>query len=101
METKKVPVRLENGSIVRFEISQSGRQEVGFNAFSFEEIASTLEGISSSLKASIAKAKPQKASIKFGMEIGIEAGKITSAIVQGTSKANLEVTLEWEEPESN
>lgn len=98
METKKIPVTLENGSIIKFEVSQAGRQDVGFQTFSFDEIADVLEGISNSLKKSVEKAKPQKASVKFGLEVGIEAGKLMAAIVQGTSKANLEVTLEWEYP---
>lgn len=77
---------------------QAGRQDVGFKTFSFDEITDILEGISNSLKISIEKARPQKASVKFGIEVGVEAGKLTAAIVQGTSKANLEVTLEWEHP---
>lgn len=96
METKKVDVILSNGSVVQVEVLQAGRQDVSFKAFSFDEITNVLEGISDSIKKSIEKTKPQKASIKFGIEIGLESGKLTAAIVQGTSKANLEVTLQWE-----
>jgi hypothetical protein len=40
--------------------------------------------------------KPTKASVKYGLEIGIEQGSLVAAIVRGTGKANLEISLEWE-----
>jgi hypothetical protein len=42
------------------------------------------------------KVKPKKATVKFGMEMAIEAGQLTAVIVKGSGKANLEITLEWE-----
>ena len=52
----------------------------------------------------IQKARPQKATVKFGMELAIvprtgyanESGQLTAVIVKGPGKANLEITLEWE-----
>ena len=43
----------------------------------------------------IQKAKPKKATVKFGMEIAIESGALTAVIAKGSGKANLEITLEW------
>jgi hypothetical protein len=36
-----------------------------------------------------------KLALNFGLEIAIESGKLTTLIVKGSSKANLEITLEW------
>lgn len=47
------------------------------------------------LSGVLQEVKPDKATIKFGLEIAIESGQITTLIVKGSSKANLEITLEW------
>lgn len=91
-ENEKVPVALGNDSVIYFEISQSGRQEVAFRDFSFDEIGSILEGVTTSLRQSIEKARPQKASVKFGLEVGIEAGKLTAAIVKGSTNTPDRIT---------
>lgn len=95
--TQQIPVKLPNGSIVRVEISGSGRQDVSLKTFNFEDIADILEGITCAIRDTVSKAKPQKATVKFGLEMGLESGQLTAAIVKGSGKANLEVTLEWNE----
>lgn len=97
METEKIPVKLPNGAVIKVEISDFGREDVAFNALPFDDIAPALEGITSAIKETLEKAKPKKASVKFGLEMSIESGNLTAAIVKGSGKANLEVTLEWGE----
>lgn len=92
----RIPVTLDNGAVAKFEVSQSGKQEVSLRSFSFSEISEVLEGVSESIKASVEKVKPQKVSVTFGIEVGIESGKLTAIIVKGASTANLEITLEWD-----
>ncbi|WP_017299623.1 CU044_2847 family protein [Nodosilinea nodulosa] len=94
--SEKISVSLPNGSTVKFEASGSGRKEVSFKSFSFQEIEDALLGITDAIKETIRKIEPQKASVKFGIEIGVESGNLTAIIVKGASKANLEITLEWE-----
>lgn len=98
MTTEKVPVELPNGAVINIEVSESGREDVAFGTFPFDDIATALEGITTALKDTLEKAKPQKASVKFGLEMSIESGKLTAAIVKGSGKANLEITLEWSNP---
>ncbi len=43
----------------------------------------------------VQEAKPDKASIKFGLEVTLESGKLTTLLVKGSGKGNLEITLEW------
>jgi hypothetical protein len=92
---ERIPVGLPNGAVVQFEVTQTGREDVAFDIKPFSQITSALEGIVEAVSESIQKAKPNKASVKFGMELGVEAGALTATIVKGTSKANLEITLEW------
>ncbi len=95
--TEKVPLKLPNGAVIGIEVSETGREDVSFNTFPFDDIAVALEGITIAIKDTLEKAKPQKASVKFGLEMSIESGKLTAAIVKGSGKANMEITLEWSE----
>ncbi|MEL7355478.1 MAG: CU044_2847 family protein [Cyanobacteria bacterium J06560_6] len=100
METKKIPVTLLDGTIIQFEVSQSGRQNVSFKSLAFDDVAKAIEGISESIHQSIVKVRPQKATVKFGIEVSVEAGKLAAAVVKGSGKANLEITLEWNNPKN-
>lgn len=95
--TEKIPVQLENGKVIKIEVSQTGQEDVGFDdePLSFKEVTDALEGIVNSLNNTIQKVNPDKASVKFGMKLAVEAGQLTAMIVKGSSKANLEITLEW------
>ena len=92
--SEKIPVSLPNGATIKFEASNFGREEVSFKDFSFQEVDDALLGITDAIRNTIQKVKPQKASVKFGVEIGVESGSLTAIIVKGASKANLEITLE-------
>jgi len=93
--TKTVPVELNDGTLIHVEVSHTGREDVAFDTKSFKQVTEVLEGISKTLSESLEKIQPNKATVKFGMEFSIESGQLTAIIVKGASKANLEVTLEW------
>lgn len=95
--TEKISVKLPNGATIKLEVSDFGKEDVASDVINFDDIAPALEGITSAIKGTIEKAKPKKASVKFGVETSIESGKLTAAIVKGSGKANLEITLEWGE----
>ena len=91
-----VPVQLPNGATVKFEVTQTGREDVSFDAKQFRPVADAIEGVVQMIATPIQKARPKKATVKFGMELAIESGQLTAVIVKGSGKANLEITLEWE-----
>ncbi len=91
-----VPVELPNGAIAKFEVTTTGREDVSFDAKQFQPVADAIEGVVQMVAAPLKKARPKKATVKFGMEMAIEAGQLTAVIVKGSGKANLEITLEWE-----
>lgn len=94
-----VPVQLSNRTRINIEVAQTGREDVAFDVKSFQGVTNAIEGIAEAITESLEKITPSKASVKFGLEIQIEQGSLVAAIVRGTGKANLEVTLEWEKPE--
>jgi hypothetical protein len=63
----------------------------------FQPVADAIEGVVQMIATPIQKVRPKKATVKFGMELAIESGQLTAVIVKGSGKANLEITLEWEE----
>lgn len=91
-----VPVQLPNGATVKFEVTQTGREDVSFDPKQFQPVADAIEGVVQMIATPIQKARPKKATVKFGMELAIESGQLTAVIVKGSGKANLEITLEWE-----
>jgi len=97
---QSVPVKLENSTTIYIEATSTGREDVAsdeklFDEKSLSQITEALEGISQTLAQSLQKIQPDKASVKFGLELAIESGNLTAVIVKGSSKANLEITLEW------
>ncbi len=91
-----VPIQLSNGAVIKVEVGETGREDVSIQDLSFDNITQAIEGVAESIQKSLAKVKPNKTTVKFGIEASIESGKLTAAIVKGASKANLEITLEWE-----
>ena len=91
-----VPVQLPNGAIVQVEVTKTGREDVSFDPKQFQPIADAIEGVVQMIADPVQKAKPKKATVKFGMELAIESGQLAAVIVKGSGKANLEITLEWE-----
>ncbi|NMG56938.1 hypothetical protein E1H12_00025 [Geitlerinema sp. P-1104] len=100
-QSDTVPVQLPNGAVVNVEVTNTGREDVGFNVKQFQPVADAIEGVVEMIAAPIRKAKPKKATVKFGMELAIESGQLTAVMVKGSGKANLEITLEWEAQPKN
>ena len=98
-QTQIVSVQLADGTTVKIKASVLGGYQdvVAFDKiFSFEDVANTIGSVAGSIMAILRKAQPDKASVEFGVELGIESGALTAFLVQGTGTANLHITLEWE-----
>ena len=93
--SNKIPVELPNGVKVFVEVAQVGPQKVAFDVKPFTQVTKALEGIVEALATPLQKTMPDKACVKFGLELAVEAEQLTAVIVQGSGKANLEITLEW------
>ena len=93
--TEKVPVQLPGGTVIKVEVEQTGREDVAFDVKPFKQVTKAVEEITEALAETLQKAKPDKAIVKFGLELAVDSGQLTAVIVKGSSKANLEITLEW------
>ena len=93
-----IPVRLKNGATIHIEASDldGGMRKVGaLPTQTIDDLMQSIEGIASSFSDTLKTIKPQKASVAFGIEVGVESGKLTALIMKAGGKANLQITLEW------
>lgn len=93
-----VKVDLGGGRVIQVEAQTVGDPEtdVGIrDVLSFTGVVDTIEALTVSLMGALRQAKPDKATLEFGVDIGVEAGALTSVIVKGTGSATVKITLEW------
>ncbi len=95
--TEIVKIVLEDGTTVNMEVSAlGGEEDVSFDALPFEGVAGAIEKIAATVLTPIKKVKPKKATVEFGLSVGLESGKLTALWVKGQGAANIKVSLEWE-----
>lgn len=94
-QSRIISVELADGTNIKVEATPIGDRKINFHTRPFSEVTDTIEALSKEIAETLHKVKPDRFSVKFGIEIGIEAGKLTALLVKGTSTANLEITLEW------
>ncbi|MCL2931747.1 MAG: hypothetical protein MGG11_05530 [Trichodesmium sp. MAG_R03] len=95
--TEIVTVKLPNGKKVKVEATLlRGEEEVASKILSFKDVSDVIEGVAEALTTSLQRIQPNKATIKLALELAVESGELTTLIVKGSSKANLEIVLEWE-----
>jgi Trypsin-co-occurring domain 1 len=99
LPTKIIPVELSDGTIIKVEATQIGEQRVAFQTRPFHEIAANVKSITGEIAETLKEihqtVKPDKISVKLGLEVAVESGQLTALIVKGAGKANLEITMEW------
>jgi hypothetical protein len=95
--SRAIQVKLAHSDMtIAIEATVAGQQKVALpSEFSFDVIGKTLESLAQELGATFERVKPTKAAVKFGLEVAVEAGKLTALLVKGSGKANLEISLEW------
>ncbi len=92
-----VEVPLKNGGIIYIEAEgASGEEKVSIlSNSSFKDVTDAIEGVAEALISTFKKVKPNGASVEFGIEVGVEAGRLTALLVKGSTNATLKITLTW------
>lgn len=98
-QTIIIPVKLPNGAVVGVEATMiEGTEEdrrIALQMPSFDGVTQAIEGMTEILWSTLKKIGPQRATLEFGFEVGIQNGQLTGFFVKGSGKANMKVTLEW------
>lgn len=99
-QTEIIPVELSDGTMIKIEATPVGEQDVGsIQGHALKQATSAIRSITHEVAGTLQdlrnESRPDKVSIKLGLEIAIEGGQLTALIVKGASKANFEITMEW------
>lgn len=99
-EFGKVPtvkVLLDNGATVYIEDEGAGGEEKVsiITESTFKDVTDAIEGVADALISTFKKVKPSGATVEFGIEVGVEAGKLTALLVKGSANATLKITITW------
>ena len=64
-------------------------------ALPFDGVTNSIEAIADRVTAALESARPEKATVEFGIDVGVETGGLTGLLAKGTGSATLKITLEW------
>ncbi|MBD2301508.1 CU044_2847 family protein [Nostoc sp. FACHB-190] len=95
IQSRIITVELADGTNIKVEATPIGDRKPNIQVRPFSEVTTPLEALVTEIAEVLNKVKPDKASVKFGIDIGIESGKLTPILVKGNDTGNLEITLEW------
>jgi hypothetical protein len=95
-----VRAQLPGGAVVGVQAHRVGSAEEDVSALGkvldFKGVIDSIESIATAMTEALAKAKPHKAGVEFGVDVGVESGGLTALLVKGSGTATLTITLEWE-----
>ncbi len=97
LDTCFEPIKLDEDTVITIEaIDLGGQREVSSEILDFSEVTGVIGKISEILVKPLKKAGPKKATVEFGLAVGLESGKLTALWVKGHGTAHLNIKLEWE-----
>lgn len=100
-EARRIIQTVELADGTRFLVqarSLGGEEDVGIgDILKFETVTKVVGGVAMGLKKTFETVKPKKATVEFGLELGLESGQLTALLVEDSAKASLKITLEWGE----
>ena len=95
-----ISAELEEGISISIQATPLGGQELAGSLpgpRAFKEVTDTVESLARAMVGTLKKVRPRTATVEFGLQIGVESGKLTALLVKGTGNANLKIILEWGE----
>jgi hypothetical protein len=93
-----IPLQLDEDTTIKVEATALGGSEDVLDlekVVPFQQVVNTIEKIARAMDPVLDAVKPDRGSVEFGIEVGIESGGVTALLVKGTSTGNLRITLEW------
>jgi hypothetical protein len=97
-ETRLVSVEVAPEKTIQVEARAPADPEADVawgGTFPFASLTESIEAVTTQLTAALESAKPNRAAVEFGLDVGVESGGLTALLVKGTGSATLTITLEW------
>lgn len=77
------------------DLGRGGLEGRGDRVPDLSGVTHALSSFAGQLGQALHQAAPDRATVEFGCELGVDSGGLTALIVRGSGRANLRVTLEW------
>ncbi|MFJ7065844.1 CU044_2847 family protein [Streptomyces sp. NPDC101115] len=77
------------------EAADEGLEGIGGRLPDLSGVTAALSSFAGQLGEALHRAAPDRATVEFGCQLGLDSGRLTALVVQGTTSASLWVTLEW------
>jgi hypothetical protein len=95
-----IKVELSDGTIVLMDYTNKegydGEVSAQTLVYAAEKTFGVIKGLAADIKTQIAAAKPDRASVEFGIELEKKDGDIFSKICNVGGKGSLKIKLEWD-----
>ncbi|MEU0400804.1 CU044_2847 family protein [Streptomyces sp. NPDC006197] len=72
-----------------------GLEGLGGRLPDLSSVTEALSSFAGQIGEALHQAAPDRATVEFGCQLGLDAGGLTALVVQGGANASLRVTLEW------
>ncbi len=91
-----IELPLEDGNIIYVDARIIDRERpVALRSVSFDDVISQVEIIAKKCYLVLETIAPSKATVEFGIEVGLTTKGLAALIVDGSGKGNMKITLEW------
>lgn len=99
-EGPTVEARLPGGGSVRIRLAERPSDGIGSvglrDSLDFDEALDNLGRLAVALREKLDIVMPTKATVEFSVGFTMQAGKLTTLVVDGKGEASLTIALEWE-----
>jgi hypothetical protein len=101
MESDTVVRRAQVGSdlviLVEARRPADAEEDVGVrNLLRFDGVEQSISTIAQRVTAALQSARPDRATVEFGIDVAVESGQLTGLLAKGAGTATLKVTLSWD-----
>jgi hypothetical protein len=101
MESDTVVRRAQVGSdlviLVEARRSADAEEDVGVrNLLRFDGVEKSISTIAQRVTSALQGARPDRATVEFGIDVAVESGELTGLLAKGSGTATLKVTLAWD-----
>ena len=99
-EAQTIKVKLSDGTVILMDYSDTEGHDGPVTAqtmiYAAKKTFGIIKSLAADIKEQIVEAKPDKASIEFGIELAKKDGDIFSKICNVEGKGSVKIKLEWE-----
>ena len=98
MKTRTVEVQIDESTNAQIEVQVVGNKEedVAVKVPKFDDIVQVVSSIGKKLDESVSSLNPSKVIFEFGLSFALNAGTLTTIILDGKSESSIKVKLEWD-----